>query len=436
MAATPAVDIDKISGPRSRKGEQTRARIVAAAKKVFEEQGFLEARIADISAAARLSHGSFYHYFDSKEDVFLEVAAAQEVRFRRDSILENALIDGTSGRSVRDGLRVSIRLFLEEYQADARIMGVIEQVSRYHEPVREIRQRRLQEFLHQAEDAIREGLEGIRLMEEQSGAAVAFAAGFRARVLIERGDLEGARAALMSCPQPSPGSDGEAVVRRTTVELLLAEGHHTRALAEAELLRERLGDVDNVAWVPWRSLTAQALDGLERRDEARALLEAELVKARHWGAPGSLARTLRLSSGLEQLHEAVETAAASTARLEHAKALTALGSALRLARRPSDARAPLRDAFEIASHCGAQPLAEHARNELYAAGARPRRQALSGPDSLTPSERRVAELAAAGESNREIARALYVTPKTVEVHLTSVYRKLGIRSRGSLANAL
>jgi len=156
VAATPAVDIDKISGPRSRKGEQTRARIVAAAKKVFEEQGFLEARIADISAAARLSHGSFYHYFDSKEDVFLEVAAAQEVRFRRDSILENALIDGTSGRSVRDGLRVSIRSFLEEYQADARIMGVIEQVSRYHEPVREIRQRRLQEFLHQAEDAIRD----------------------------------------------------------------------------------------------------------------------------------------------------------------------------------------------------------------------------------------------------------------------------------------
>ena len=110
---------------------------------------------------------------------------------------------------------------------------------------------------------------------------------------------------------------------------------------------------------------------------------------------------------------------------------TALGSALRLARKPSDARAPLRDAFEIASHCGAQPLAEHARNELYAAGGRPRRQALTGPESLTPSERRVAELAAGGESNRDIARALYVTPKTVEVHLTSVYRKLGIRSRGS-----
>jgi len=107
-----------------------------------------------------------------------------------------------------------------------------------------------------------------------------------------------------------------------------------------------------------------------------------------------------------------------------------------VARKPSDARAPLRDAFEIASHRGAQPLAEHARNELYAAGGRPRRQALSGPESLTPSERRVAGMAAAGQSNRDIARALYVTPKTVEVHLTSVYRKLGIRRRAGLSNAL
>jgi DNA-binding CsgD family transcriptional regulator len=296
--------------------------------------------------------------------------------------------------------------------------------------------------LAEAEDALREGLEGIRLMGEEHGAGMAYAAGFLARVLIERGDLDGARAALMSCPEPTQGSDEDAVVRRTTVELLLAEGHWQRALAEADLHRERLRDVDNVAWAPWRSLTAQALVGLDRRDDAQALLEQELVEARRWGAPGSLARTLRLlgalrqKDGLDLLREAVETADGSPARLEHAKALTALGSALRLARRPSDARAPLRDAFEIASHCGAQPLADHARNELYAAGGRPRRQALSGPESLTPSERRVAQLAAAGDSNRDIARALYVTPKTVELHLTNVYRKLGIRSRGGLADAL
>jgi DNA-binding CsgD family transcriptional regulator len=296
--------------------------------------------------------------------------------------------------------------------------------------------------LSEAEDALREGLEGIRLMGEENGAGMAYAAGFLARVLIERGDLDGARAALTSCPEPTPGSDEEAVVRRTTVELLLAEGHWQRALVEAALHRERLGDADNVAWAPWRSLTAQALEGLHRRDDAQASLEEELVAARRWGAPGSLARTLRLlgamraEDGLDLLREAADTAEGSPARLEHAKALVALGSALRLARRPSDARAPLREAFEIAGHCGAQPLAEHARNELYAAGGRPRRQALTGPESLTPSERRVAQLAAAGQSNRDIARALYVTPKTVEVHLTNVYRKLGIQSRGGLAGAL
>ena len=296
--------------------------------------------------------------------------------------------------------------------------------------------------LAEADDALREGIEGIRLMGEQNGAGMAYAAGFLARVLIERGDLDGARAALMSCPPPTPGSDGEAVVRRATIELSLAESDWDRALTEADMHRERLAGVDNVAWAPWRSLTAQALDGLERAGAARALLEEELVKARRWGAPASLARTLRLlgtvrrEHGLDLLQEAVEIANASPARLEQAKALTALGTALRLARKPSDARAPLRDAFEIASHCGAQPLAEHARNELYAAGGRPRREALTGPESLTPSERRIADLAAEGESNRDIARALYVTPKTVEVHLTSIYRKLGIRKRAGLVKAL
>jgi DNA-binding NarL/FixJ family response regulator len=164
--------------------------------------------------------------------------------------------------------------------------------------------------------------------------------------------------------------------------------------------------------------------------------------ARRWGGPGPLARTLRLlgtmrrKQGLELLNEAIEVARDSPARLELAKALTALGSALRHARQPSKARAPLRDALDIAGHCGAEPLAERARSELYAAGGRPRRQALTGPESLTPSERRVADLAAQGQRNRDIAHALYVTPKTVEVHLTNIYRKLGITGRAGLADAL
>jgi DNA-binding NarL/FixJ family response regulator len=126
----------------------------------------------------------------------------------------------------------------------------------------------------------------------------------------------------------------------------------------------------------------------------------------------------------------------STARLEHAKALAALGSSLRRARRPSESREPLRRALELAAGSGAEGLAAAVRAELLAVGARPRRDAQSGVESLTPGERRVADLAVAGRSNREIAQELYVTPKTVEVHLSNAYRKLGIRSRRELERAM
>ncbi len=125
----------------------------------------------------------------------------------------------------------------------------------------------------------------------------------------------------------------------------------------------------------------------------------------------------------------------SPARLEHAKARTELGAALRRANRRSEAREHLRQALELATLCGAASLAAHAETELLATGARPRRVALSGVASLTPSERRVAEMAARGPSNREIAQTLFVTQRTVEVHLTSIYRKLAISSRSQLASA-
>jgi ATP/maltotriose-dependent transcriptional regulator MalT len=118
------------------------------------------------------------------------------------------------------------------------------------------------------------------------------------------------------------------------------------------------------------------------------------------------------------------------------KALADLGSATRRDRRPSDAREPLRRALELADACGAGGLVEHVRSELYATGSRPRTTATGGVDALTASERRVAAFAAEGQSNRDIAQALFVTPKTVEVHLSNAYRKLGIRSRRELAGAL
>ncbi len=109
---------------------------------------------------------------------------------------------------------------------------------------------------------------------------------------------------------------------------------------------------------------------------------------------------------------------------------------LRRNNRRADAREPLRQGLELARSCGAKPLAERAHTELVATGARPRRLVFSGVEALTPSERRVATMAAEGMTNREIAQALFVTPRTVEVHLSSTYRKLGISSRTQLPDAL
>jgi DNA-binding NarL/FixJ family response regulator len=96
------------------------------------------------------------------------------------------------------------------------------------------------------------------------------------------------------------------------------------------------------------------------------------------------------------------------------------------------ARAALTAALDLANRCGAQPVAQGALAELVASGARPRRTAVSGVDSLTPSERRVCELAVTGSSNRHIAQALFLTVKTVETHLSNSYGKLGISSKGEL----
>jgi DNA-binding CsgD family transcriptional regulator len=117
-------------------------------------------------------------------------------------------------------------------------------------------------------------------------------------------------------------------------------------------------------------------------------------------------------------------------------ALIDLGSALRRAGRRTDAREPLRAGYELARECGAHGVAETARLELAASGVRLRRERLTGAASLTASELRIADLAAAGASDAEIAQALFVTVKTVEMHLTHAYRKLDITRRAALPAAL
>lgn len=139
-----------MNGPRSRKGALTRARLIDAAKEVFERDGFLDARIVDIADAAGLSHGSFYHYFESKEQVFREVAAAQEER------LTVPPEDGrVSSESPWERIRSANRRYLERYRDEAALMGVIEQVSRYDAEVNAARMATMKHFVERAERAIR-----------------------------------------------------------------------------------------------------------------------------------------------------------------------------------------------------------------------------------------------------------------------------------------
>ncbi len=193
----------------------------------------------------------------------------------------------------------------------------------------------------------------------------------------------------------------------------------------------------------WRSDAALTLAVLGERDRAGKFVAEELRLARELLAPRALGVALRAAGlvaggadGLAMLQEAVAALVRSGAALEHARALIDLGSALRRAGQRADARPPLREGLELAARCGAEVLAAHARDELFAAGAHPRRDRLSGPEALTPSERRVARMAGEGLSNPEIAQSLFLTRRTVETHLTHVYQKLGIGSREELAAAL
>jgi DNA-binding CsgD family transcriptional regulator len=292
----------------------------------------------------------------------------------------------------------------------------------------------------EAEESLGPAVENEASWALHTGQGVTYTSAMLARALVERSDIAGACRALSRRGTAAPGGDGALFRALAEAEVLSAEGRFADAIELLDAQEAYLPRVDNPAWLPWRAVKAQSLSALGRHAEAIPLMEEDLERARLWGAPGPIGRALRILGELEgddgRLRAAAEVLEGSLCRLEHAKALAALGRAARLDRRPSEARTWLAPALEIAESCGATALVESVRAELYATGARPRAAARSGAGSLTASELRVAKLAVEGRTNRDIARALYVTPKTVEVHLSSAYRKLGIRSRSGLAGAL
>ena len=220
-------------------------------------------------------------------------------------------------------------------------------------------------------------------------------------VALARGDTVLARTLLGQGRDRADRADATRWWRGAEAHVLLAEGRWAEALAMARATGERYPEIGNPVANPWRGDAADALAVLGDATAALELAEAQLALARHWGAPGALGAALRrigrLTGDADALEEAVAVLDGSPARLELARALAAYGTALRVTeRRPADAREPLHRALALAAACDAPALAEHARTELYAAGARPRTDAAGGAAALTASERRVAGMAAEG----------------------------------------
>ena len=227
--------------------------------------------------------------------------------------------------------------------------------------------------------------------------------------------------------------------------LRAAAGNHEAAIEELRgcALGHPTFGGENPAMLAWRSAAALSLAELGHHDEARNLAADEVHRAESFGAPRAIGIALRAhalvgpaAERAKGLEAALEVLAPSPARLEHARVLVDLGATLRAAGQRTAAREPLLEGLTLAARCGARTLEHRARAELAAIGVRPRTTERAGEDSLTPSERRVVEIAAAGSTNREIAQALFVTEKTVETHLGRAFRKLDVSSRRQLPDVL
>ncbi|MGO9974967.1 MAG: LuxR C-terminal-related transcriptional regulator, partial [Solirubrobacteraceae bacterium] len=263
---------------------------------------------------------------------------------------------------------------------------------------------------------------------------------------VERGNLGEAESALAQLDrQEIRATISHALELNVRARLHLAEHRPQHALQDAVdaglVIDSRFPGASPGA-IPWRSTAALAHLALGAPGPARVLVEDELFQARRIGLARIVIRDLRIlgllpdHKAIKRLAEAVHTGDSHPARLEHIRALIDHGAALRRANHRADAREPLRRGLDLSHKGDARVLQERARTELIAAGARPRRQASSGIDSLTASQRRVAELAAKGLTTRQIAGVLFVTPKTVEYHLRQTYRKLGIASRDQLPETM
>jgi DNA-binding CsgD family transcriptional regulator len=295
-------------------------------------------------------------------------------------------------------------------------------------------------------EAERDARRAIGLFEDMQAEPNAMAGAVVLEALIARGELDEAESLAT---QASSHAGEDRVVYLAFVDahakLRLTQGRLEEAREDLERMSAEIEQnyFHCPAAVACRPRLAVVLNALGRAQEARTLAADEVARARAFGAPHGVGVALIAAGAVEDaaaaeaaLREAAEVLAPSSARLEYAQALIALGGLLRRRRRRSEAVPILLKGLDAAASCGADGLAREARAEVQIAGARPRRERVHGPQSLTEGERRVALLAAEGATNTEIARQLVVSIRTVETHLTSSYRKLDIKSRAELAGAL
>ena len=260
--------------------------------------------------------------------------------------------------------------------------------------------------------------------------------------LLEQDEPEEAERAL-ALGEREPAAVGFFAAWRETAigRLAVRRGDHAEALQAFLEAGRRLDELlaVNPTVLPWRSEAGLAAQQLGRDDQARSLIADELALAERFGAPRAIGVALRASGLLERgdaavdrLRSSVAPLAACGAKVEQARSLVELGAAIRRAGRATEARGSLREALVLAEAAGATALARRSREELRLAGGRAPAHVDASGDGLTPSERRIAELAGAGQTNRQIADALFITAKSVEWHLSNVYRKLDIRGRDQL----
>ncbi|WP_381802512.1 AAA family ATPase [Streptomyces niveus] len=297
-------------------------------------------------------------------------------------------------------------------------------------------------------DALADAQTSIEIVGQESwGGNAALPQTALATVLIDRGEPEPAEELLTGITRPH--------LDRSIVEHhwhLMARARARRALGDPEAalgLYLRCGEslkqarFTNPAFLPWWAEAASLLAVMNRTGEAREIAEYGGELAARWGTPRVQGLALLADgmstpggAGVELLTESVRLLAGSPARGEHAKAEYLLGRALLKTGDQRAAREHLRAAADLAQRCGALALAGTARKLLVTAGGRMRKMSACPLDMLTAMERRVADLAAEGASNRSIAESLFVTVRTIETHLTGVYRKLGVSRRTELGSVL